>query len=553
MREGTTMALQISTSRSHQLLKRVFTSLAVFALLFQPLAMGGFAQALATTPTVKVNLNRSSLVSSGAFVNQNKNPEIQARDDIGLDRIEMQKDGSSTLRTWNAYGNETRRANISFLGDGKYTITAFDTEENASEPFVIHLDRTNPTTTLEVPDGLAPNEFTVSGIAEDNISLNRVYVQLVNRDNNQRYGGTTIHMIGDGTESHWSKTYDATALNLPEGDYAVHASVVDRAGNNGSTGWSEDFTLDKTLPEISVKSDFKGDISQRIFRIVSFKLHDTQKVDKYELNGTTRDVTDSNWSDANYQNIKNLLEEGANSITLYDVAGNTTVYEFTYDTTAPNANAGLDQEITGSKSATLSGSSDDASASFEWELVSGPGAVTFADNQTATTAVSVDTYGTYIFKLTTKDTAGNPASDDVTVTFVQQTEEPEDNTGGDTDTEGSTNNQSDDNSQESTTEDDEQLFTTSQSFGLNSELLASTNQEGDDENEQAILSTSNQNTDENGNVLAATDEQDGCYKLFGLCWYWWIPIGVGVIGILWFLFASRSKHNDDDLPPRRQG
>ncbi|HET8884250.1 MAG TPA: lamin tail domain-containing protein [Candidatus Saccharimonadales bacterium] len=108
----------------------------------------------------------------------------------------------------------------------------------------------SPKTTLTVPTEIVGNEFTVSGVATDDNALNRVYVQLVNRDNSKRYGGTTINLIGKGTEADWSKTYNANELNLPDGDYAAHVSVVDMTGKTGSKGWSTDFTVDSTAPVI---------------------------------------------------------------------------------------------------------------------------------------------------------------------------------------------------------------------------------------------------------------------------------------------------------------
>lgn len=109
-----------------------------------------------------------------------------------------------------------------------------------------------PTTTLKVngqdSPALVGNKFTVSGLAKDDTALNRVYVQLVNRQDNKRYGGTTINLIGKGASAEWTHTYDATALNLPEGKYAAHVSVTDMTGKSGTAGWTSNFVLDKTAP-----------------------------------------------------------------------------------------------------------------------------------------------------------------------------------------------------------------------------------------------------------------------------------------------------------------
>src|SRR5690606_36478878 len=47
-------------------------------------------------PEVKVNLNREAFAKTGSYVNQNKNPEIQASDETSLDRVELYKSGSDT-------------------------------------------------------------------------------------------------------------------------------------------------------------------------------------------------------------------------------------------------------------------------------------------------------------------------------------------------------------------------------------------------------------------------------------------------------------------------
>lgn len=142
------------------------------------------------------------------------------------------------------------------LESGDYTLhfTGTDFDGGVTQRFARNfvIDNTNPETTLIVPSGTVGPSFTVNGVAKDNQNLNRVYVQLVNRQNNQRYGGTTIHL--SGTEKSWSRAYDAIALNLPDGDYAAHVSVVDNVGNTASVGWSTNFTIDRTAPSAPVLS-----------------------------------------------------------------------------------------------------------------------------------------------------------------------------------------------------------------------------------------------------------------------------------------------------------
>lgn len=137
---------------------------------------------------------------------------------------------------------------------GKVTIwvRAFDNAGNTSDwskSVTYNYDATNPVTDIAVSP-VANGKFTVSGHANDNIELNRVYVQLVNRETSQRYGGTTINLIGQGKDADWSVEYNIA--DLPEGNYAAHVSATDMAGNSGTAGWTADFFVDNTAPNGAV-------------------------------------------------------------------------------------------------------------------------------------------------------------------------------------------------------------------------------------------------------------------------------------------------------------
>ena len=99
---------------------------------------------------------------------------------------------------------------------------------------------------------------------------------------------------------------------------------------------------DNVKPEIIVKgtneikdNPYVGNYEKAVYSEVSFKLHDNWMIKEYEINDTLVKITPNAWSDANYQNIKKYLVEGKNVIKLRDMAGNESIYEFTYDTIAP--------------------------------------------------------------------------------------------------------------------------------------------------------------------------------------------------------------------------
>ena len=130
---------------------------------------------------------------------------------------------------------------VSAQGGVTIFVRAIDEAGNKSdwsEGVNYHYDKDAPVTDITV-SSVVNGTFTVSGTATDNLALNRVYVQLVNRQTNSRVGGTTIHLIGTGTSSPWMKEY----TGLSDGEYAAHVSVTDMAGNTGSAGWTENFTV----------------------------------------------------------------------------------------------------------------------------------------------------------------------------------------------------------------------------------------------------------------------------------------------------------------------
>jgi fibro-slime domain-containing protein/RHS repeat-associated protein len=102
----------------------------------------------------------------------------------------------------------------------------------------------------------------------------------------------------------------------------------------------------------------------------------------------------------------------------------------------PTVEAGPDQEIELPNSATLNGSaSDDAlprgsTLTVNWSVVSGPGNVTFADANVATTTASFSAPGSYILKLTANDTEFT-VEDQLTITVYPENQPPTANAGED--------------------------------------------------------------------------------------------------------------------------
>lgn len=99
---------------------------------------------------------------------------------------------------------------------------------------------------------------------------------------------------------------------------------------------------DVTPPTVTVKegAEFTVGSAEDGYEMVSFKLFDEGLVDKVVINGVEKDLTDNTWSDVNFVKpgvFGAVL--GANTMEVYDVAGNVTTVEFTLVEPAPEAPA----------------------------------------------------------------------------------------------------------------------------------------------------------------------------------------------------------------------
>jgi len=133
---------------------------------------------------------------------------------------------------------------------------------------------------------------------------------------------------------------------MPEGEipfeisgYADEAKNVGEKLNNANINHDQytKVVYDLTAPEMTVKEESKG--TDPYFSNVSFKLHDNYLVKEYEINENVVEVTPNAWTDANFQNIKQYLVAGENTIIVRDMAGNATTKTFVYDTVAPEYSA----------------------------------------------------------------------------------------------------------------------------------------------------------------------------------------------------------------------
>ena len=207
-----------------------------------------------TDPVLKVNLDRASYLANGGVTGPEQNPEIEASD-ANLDRIEVSKDGTVT-NTWIA-SSDSRRAKISFLGEGAYILRAYDKAGNVSDTFEVTIDKTNPVATILSPSDAAflNGSVDIRGSVSDE-NLWRYYFVIKDSD------GTTVFdkTVNTGEFSdELLYTWDTTAVE--DGEYTVFISARDLAdnkdGDQTTDGVSTDkitVTVDNTAPVVTINA-----------------------------------------------------------------------------------------------------------------------------------------------------------------------------------------------------------------------------------------------------------------------------------------------------------
>ena len=233
--------------------------------------------------------------------------------------------------------------------EGIYTITAEDEAGNKVE-ISFEIDKTAPVyTNLGIIRNKTQNDTRDTSYAKDGDSVRvlvafaeKLAVEPTVKVGDKEYVATYRPLSSNEAENvfYYMADIDVTE-EIPEGkiEFSIEG-YADVAGNVGTTLSNTDInmdyasvTVDRTAPVLTVKDESVG--TDPYYSKISFKLYDNNAIVKYILNGTERTCTPNNYSDANYDNIKSLLVEGENTITLVDIAGNETTKTFIYDTTKP--------------------------------------------------------------------------------------------------------------------------------------------------------------------------------------------------------------------------
>ena len=260
--------------------------------------------------------------------------------------------GTEKTCTPNDYSDANYDNIKSLLVEGENTITLVDIAGNEAKKTFIY-DTTAPVyTTLGIVRNKTENDTRNQAYAKDGDSVRilisfaeKLAVEPTIKIGEAEYLATYRPLSSDESNNVFFYMADIdVTTEIPEGEIKFSVNgYADAAGNVGKTLTNGDINrsefskviVDRTLPEITVKDESIG--TDPYYSRIGFKLHDNNAVVKYILNGTEKTCTPNNYSDANYVNIKNLLVEGENTITLVDIAGNEVTRTFIYDITSPTA------------------------------------------------------------------------------------------------------------------------------------------------------------------------------------------------------------------------
>lgn len=277
---------------------------------------------------------------------------VRASDDVELARIVGNVySGSTLVRSTQSAASGTAGTHVVDLDpltDGAYTLryNALDAAGNVAQTktFAFTVDNTRPTVTVKA----APESVSSAG------RYRTVGFKLFD-------AGQIDKVVLNGVTKDLSNNLWSDVNGVRPGVFgAVEGSntliVHDVAGNTTTVT----FVLDTTGPTITVKPESVG--ADGTFSTVSFKLHDLALVDRVELNGVVKNLTDNVWSDVNgvVPGVFGAVE-GLNTLVAFDALGNSSTFTFTLAPVAPSSTEPSTSEPSTSEPSTTEPSSTEPS------------------------------------------------------------------------------------------------------------------------------------------------------------------------------------------------
>lgn len=438
----------------------------------------------------------------------------------------------------------------------------------------IAVDSEAPVVAITSPEGNLFNTDTTLKITVTDENPRHYWLEI-------KKDGAVMHVPGVTGVRHETTSFtDKPATTLTaEGSYVITLAARDAVGGgsdtgNRSGGVVKKFVIDKTAPS-NLSTGFiergSGDsVANGGFtneELLTFNLSADGEPNRWQLKYWNDNVGVGSVPEANPWNLTDLASSGyMDTFGVYmdkftkgegthyfafsacDAAGNCSSYStppfaVTYDRTAPSAPTANLTENNG-KAESIALSTGDSTDTIYYTLEGSDPSDTNSSSRTKYTGdVALDTSRAQTVRAIAYDRADN-VSPEFTATYNQASRD-ETRTDGTPGSSATSPSASDSSAQESPTDD--------------VEVTARSDADEQPTGETLGTSTSALESDEKGGeVLAAIDDQGGCGKFLGLCWYWWVPITVAATGVVWVYLAARSRRSgkDDlpfqDMPPRRR-
>ncbi len=293
----------------------------------------------------------------------------------------------------------------------------------ASNPVAVTVDTTAPTLTdvALTPSAISPNGDGVQDSATFTFTLSEAaYIAIYFLDSADTYLGT----IPLGNTAAGAQSFDLAVPEFTEGHYSIIVVASD-AVDNLSDPAEVPFTVDLTPPDAptfalagQAPGSPTGGISNQMTPLFVGVAEAGAKVELHEgtaILGTATAAADGSWS------IPANLAEGDHTLfaVARDAAGNSSSgasQSLTIDTTAPVVDAGADATGPAGTSLTLVAQATDAHPGSEsWDLVSATTGQSVPSVSGPSLTFTPSHAGTYVFRHTATDAAGNVGQDTVTV------------------------------------------------------------------------------------------------------------------------------------------
>jgi PKD repeat protein len=351
-----------------------------------------------TSPSGSITINDGAAYTTTTSVTLT----LSATDETsGISEMRFSNDNTAYTE-WQAYA--TSKSWTLQDGDGTKTVyVQFRDHAGLISTYsdAITLDTQRPTGSITIAEGAA---YTNSSVVTLTLSAT-----------DATSGIAQMRFSNDGTEwSSWESysTSKAWTLTTGDGTKTVYVQFKDNAGLT-SQSYQDTIILDTTNPAANAGSD------QTVNEDILVTLDASASTDNVAITAYTwtfTDVTVKTLTGAKPTYTFNTPGVYTITLNVTDAAGNwatDTVIITVLDITKPVANAGQDQTVNVGATVTFdaSGSSDNVGVvSYEWN---------FGDETTGTGKTTTHTYasqGTYTVTLTVKDSAGNSATDTITIT-----------------------------------------------------------------------------------------------------------------------------------------